>query len=260
MGEGVAEGIFFVVLWRGVKFDFLGMKEGVKKTAKTANKKTKIKTGHKIYFSRIVLYFTMRQQILSMALIFIVGVLIGALGMLILRQESNIALQAAERQGYWFVLLRKSNIEHLYRGVPGDKNRSTLIKTFIVKTGIPGERPTPLPQLMGKEYWLVTKKYVTDDPETAPYFIELNISKGEVEPFGPMPYEECSGPTSSAGRQCNWQIPGPFGLHGVNADISRLSIENPGSSGCIRHKDEDIIYLYNLLDPKEEIRYYVEDI
>ena len=69
-----------------------------------------------------------------------------------------------------------------------------------------------------------------------------------------MPYTECNG-------QCNWILPGAFGLHGVNGDLSRLSIENPGSSGCIRHSDEDITYLYNNLDPqKEEIRYYIEDI
>lgn len=52
-----------------------------------------------------------------------------------------------------------------------------------------------------------------------------------------------------------------FGLHGTGGQPEKLSKDDPGSSGCIRHKDEDITYLYNLLDPqKEEIRYYVSEI
>ncbi len=166
---------------------------------------------------------------------------------------------------YWLLLYRRSNIEFLYYGTPGEIHNSLLARMFIVKTGIPGERPTPLPELVdGREYWIITSKTATDNPETAPYFLTLNVPVREDEPFGPTPYLECNGPASpdgGLGGQCNWVLPGEFGLHGVNGDMSRLSKENPGSSGCIRHADEDIIFLYNLLDPeKEEIRYYIKDI
>jgi lipoprotein-anchoring transpeptidase ErfK/SrfK len=129
-----------------------------------------------------------------------------------------------------------------------------LLKTFSVKTGIPEERPTPLPQLVGRDYWLITDKASSkDNPETAPYFLTLNIPAPESSPYGPSPYDECNG-------QCNWILPGAFGLHGVNGDKTKLAEENPGSSGCIRHTDEDITYLYNLLDlRKEKVRYYIED-
>lgn len=159
---------------------------------------------------------------------------------------------------YWFILHRKSNKEELYRGLPGERLKSELIKTFQVKTGIPGERPTPLPQLIGKKYWLIIKKERSENPETAPYFLTLNIPVPDKEPFGPSPYIECK---SSSGKteQCNWVLPGAFGLHGINGDSSRLSKENPGSSGCIRHSDKDITYLFSKLDPKQEIRYYIED-
>jgi hypothetical protein len=162
---------------------------------------------------------------------------------------------------YWLVLYRRSNIEKLYKGIPGDKKNSTLIKTFRVKTGIPGERPTPLPQLAGREYWMITKKHRDDNPETAPYFLTLDVPWSDEEPFGPVPYEECySFAGALEGKQCNWVLPGEFGLHGVNGDISRLSDENPGSSGCIRHSDDDITYLYQLLEPeKDELRYYIID-
>lgn len=157
--------------------------------------------------------------------------------------------------GYWLVYYRKSNIEVLLKGVPGDKNKSRLVRTFRVKGGAPGERPTPLPQLLGKKYWVITKKFDSSENfETSPYFLELNVPASEVEPYGPAPYLECNG-------QCNWQLPGPFGLHGINGDESRLSSENFGSSGCVRHSDKDITYLYNLIDPsKEEVRYYIEDL
>lgn len=154
---------------------------------------------------------------------------------------------------YWFVLHREENKEDLYWGKPGVKEESELVKTFQVKTGIPGERPTPLPKLAGKEYWLITEKHAeTENPETAPYFLTLNIPVPTDEPFGPVPYEECNG-------QCNWILPGAFGLHGTGGNPEKLSPEDPGSSGCIRHKDEDITYLYKLLNPeKDEIRYYIE--
>ena len=154
---------------------------------------------------------------------------------------------------YWFLLDRGANREYLYHGIPGKGELSTLMRTFTVKTGIPGERPTPLPQLFGRKYWLVVRKESTENPETAPYFLTLDIPAPREEPFGPVPYTECGG------KQCHWKLPGDFGLHGINGDVSRLSEENRGSSGCIRHTDEDITYLYELLDPKkEEIRYYIK--
>lgn len=170
------------------------------------------------------------------------------------KADQSVLSAATQKESYWFVLHRKSNIEYLYRGVPGDVKKSDLVKELKVKAGIPGERPTPLPILLGREYFLITKKYETREiPETAPYFLELNIPTKEEAPYGPEPYLECGG------EQCNWELPGTFGLHGINGDESRLSEENEGSSGCIRHSDEDIIFLYHLLDPaKEEIRYYIE--
>lgn len=169
--------------------------------------------------------------------------------------KSQDTVVTPPKEYHWFLLHRKSNVEYFYRGQPGSIEKSRLLKTFTVKTGIPGERPTPLPQLVGREYWLLIKKESSaENPETAPYFLTLNVPGIEEEPFGPVPYKECNG------EQCNWNLPGAFGLHGVNGDQSRLSKENPGSSGCIRHTDEAITYLYNLLDPqKEEIRYYIED-
>ncbi len=160
------------------------------------------------------------------------------------------------KSSYWLMLHRKSNIEFLFYGTPGDKKQSVIKKIFKVKTGIPGERPTPLPELLGREYWLITKKESSaENPETAPYFLTLDIPAPESEPFGPAPYKEC------AGEQCNWILPGAFGLHGINGDNSRLTAENPGSSGCIRHTDEDITYLYNLINPeKEKIRYYIKNV
>lgn len=168
--------------------------------------------------------------------------------------EENV-LSPKITKHHWFLLERKSNKEKLFLGVPGDEKRSQLLKTFSVKTGIPGERPTPLPQLIGRKYWIIKDKTeVSDNPETAPYFLSLDVPGIESEPYGPVPYTECHG-------QCNWILPGSFGLHGVAGDPSRLSADDPGSSGCIRHSDSDITYLYNMLDPKkEEIRYYIQDI
>lgn len=155
---------------------------------------------------------------------------------------------------YWLVLNRKSNIEFLYFGIPDQLYQSQLLKIFKVKTGVPQEKPTPLPQLVGRNYWLITEKVPSDNLEVAPYFLTLDIPITEAEPFGPEPYLECNG-------QCSWQVPGAFGLHGINGDNSRLSPENSGSSGCVRHNDWDITYLYYLLDPrKQEIRYYIQDI
>lgn len=178
-----------------------------------------------------------------------------ALGNYLLSQQEKQAAPAKPKESYWFMLHRKSNKEYFYYGTPGNKDTSKLVKTFTVKVGIPGERPTPLPKLLGQEYWLITDEFETfDNPETAPYFLMLNIPAPSEEPYGPSPYTECNG------QQCQWFLPGAFGLHGTASDSSRLGPENPGSSGCIRHRDEDITYLYNLLDPKKEhIRYYIED-
>ncbi len=157
------------------------------------------------------------------------------------------------KNDYWLILHRKSNQEELLQGNPGIQSKSRLIKTFNVKSGIPGQRPTPLPQLLGRQYWLIVEKLDTSGSlETAPFFLKLDIPYVQDYPFGPTPYPECEG-------QCNWQIPGSFGLHGVAGDNSKLSAENPGSSGCIRHTDEDITYLYNTLDLTQEVRFYIED-
>lgn len=170
-------------------------------------------------------------------------------------KETPEVLSLQTQPTFWMVLHRKSNMEFLYLGKPGQKNQSQLIKTFVVKSGIPGEKPTPLPRLLGRAYWIITGKMESaDNPETAPYFLTLDVPVTENWPYGPIPYAECGG-------QCDWEVPGYFGLHGVNGDATKLSQTNPGSSGCIRHSDQDITLLYNLLDPdKAEIRYYVEDI
>lgn len=155
---------------------------------------------------------------------------------------------------YWLELHRKSGKENLYYGIPGDYNMSTLIKVFDVKPGVPGKKPTPLPQLLGRSYWLITKKEESStNPETSPYFLTLDIPTSEKEPFGPKNYNECNG-------SCDWEIPGYFGLHGVGGNPEKVSANDPGSSGCVRHKDEDIVYLYNLLEvDKSPVRYYIQD-
>jgi hypothetical protein len=197
--------------------------------------------------------FTWKKSLISFCLFILLS---GIIGYIAVHYEDQKQQVVTPKEAYWFVLYRQSNKEALYRGIPGDTSKSKLIKTFIVKTGIPGERPTPLPKLAGREYWKVVEKHPEpDNPETAPYFITLDIPAPSEPPYGPYPYTECNG------SQCDWVKPGAFGLHGINGDPSRLSVQDPGSSGCIRHTDEDITYLYNLLDPqKEEIRYYIEDI
>ena len=189
---------------------------------------------------------------------FVLGTILGAF--FLANHNSNSSKDSVlaadtKNESYWLMLHRKSNVEYLYKGVSGDASQSELIKTFKVKTGIPGERPTPLPHLLRREYFLIIGKMVVqDNPEIAPYFLTLDIPTTDLEPYGPSPYVEFNG-------QCSWILPGAFGLHGVNGDLSKLSKEDMGSSGCIRHSDEDITYLYNILDPnREEIRYYIKDI
>lgn len=155
----------------------------------------------------------------------------------------------AERESFWLVLKRESGIEFLYFGMPGEIRESILVRAFKVKTGISEKRPTPLPYLVGREYWTITGKYDShNNPETAPYFLSLDIPVSVEPPFGPEPYLECNG-------QCNWETPGAFGLHGVAGNPVRLSSDDPGSSGCIRHSDADITYLYALISAGN--RYYV---
>lgn len=185
------------------------------------------------------------------ALVLLIGLLFSQNAFINTKPNSQeIPIQSS----YWLLLYRKSNIEFLYHGTPGESSNSLLLKVFRVKSGIPGEQPTPLPQLLGRKYWLVVeKKEAEKDSETSPYFLTLDIPVTDGEPYGPLPYLECNG-------QCNWNIPGSFGLHGINGNLAKLSNQDPGSSGCIRHNDKDITYLYNILDPKiEEIRYYIED-
>ncbi len=198
------------------------------------------------------IYSTMNKRIIQLIVVLILIILGVVLAGVI---KKDVQAPTIPKKSHWLLLHRKSNIEYLYLGIPGEKEKSKLVKTFTVKAGIPGERPTPLPQLVGREYWKITGKVETkDDPETAPYFLILDIPYSEEYPFGPTPYLECDG-------QCDWILPGSFGLHGINGDPSRLSAENSGSSGCVRHADEDITYLYNLFNPEEdEIRYYIEDI
>ncbi len=160
-----------------------------------------------------------------------------------------------DEQSYWMVLYRKSEREFLYYGVPGKEEKSTLLKEFQVKTGIPRMRPTPLPELVGRDYFLITDKFETpDDLDTAPYFLKLDIPYSDEYPYGPESYLECNG-------QCDWILPGSFGLHGVNGDNLRLDASDPGSSGCVRHRDEDITLLYKILDTENEnYRYYIKNI
>ena len=133
-------------------------------------------------------------------------------------------------QNYWFLLHRKSNKEELFFGVPGVKEKSKLVKTFKVKTGRPGERPTPLPELVGREYWIITaKEPAFDNAETAPYFITLDVPAPEEPPYGPVPYLECDG-------QCDWDTYGAFGLHGVNQKYYGRYSGLPDASGSKKNK------------------------
>lgn len=196
------------------------------------------------------------QKMRKFVCISLTAILIGTLGFLLYKvnRDPKKNTPKVQTREYWMLLERKSNKEHLYKGVPGERKESVLVKSFKVKTGVKGKKPTPLPQLIGRDYWnIVDKMESFDNPETAPYFLVLDVPVGESEPYGPEPYLECDG-------QCNWELPGYFGLHGVASDESKLSENNSGSSGCIRHTDRDITYLYNLFEPKKDsIRYYVVD-
>jgi len=176
-------------------------------------------------------------------------------------EEKPEILEAAVsmKESYWLSLDRNLGKEYLYLGIAGSTESSKLIREFIVKTGASWS-PTPLPELVDREYWRVVKKEPSDNPETSPYFLQLDVPVTEDWPYGPVPYTECKDVNTGESIQCDWVLPGYFGLHGVGGDETKLSEEDQGSSGCVRHTDEDITYLYNLLDPgNEEIRYYVTE-
>jgi len=206
-------------------------------------------------FKKFISFPFSARQLTFVFLSITFGIIIGAGVVYYIRSEPSIPAQQATKESYWLLLHRKSNREFLYKGIPGDENGSALVKTFNVKAGVPGQKPTPLPHLLRRDYWIIIGKMETrDNPETSPYFLTLDVPSSDFEPYGPYPYVECNG-------QCNWDLQGSFGLHGINNDTKRLSASDPGSSGCVRHSDEDITYLYHLLDPnKEEIRYYIKDI
>jgi lipoprotein-anchoring transpeptidase ErfK/SrfK len=173
-------------------------------------------------------------------------------------EPEKIEDTASVQNSYWLALDRDLGKEYLYYGVPGELDNSKLEAEFQVKIGASWS-PTPLPQLLGKEYWVIVDKVSSEEnPETAPYFLQLDVPTTDEWPYGPVPYTECKDLATGENIQCDWVMPGYFGLHGVNGNDFKLSSDDYGSSGCIRHRDEDITYLYNLLDPKsEEIRYYV---
>lgn len=202
------------------------------------------------YHDRMYFMKKITFKIFALVVLIVIFIFLKAFG-----SGSGEVKKVATQKSHWFVLHRKANIEYLYFGEAGNVEKSTMLRKFSVKAGIPGEKPTPLPSLLGRDYWLVVgEEESKDNPETSPYFLRLDVPVTEEEPYGPVPYEECDG-------QCNWTLPGYFGLHGVNGDFSKLSELDAGSSGCVRHKDYDITYLYNLLDPKkEQIRYYIKDI
>lgn len=186
---------------------------------------------------------------------FMVLLAIGIGAYVLLTRPISQPVSPALKPQYWMLLKRASNIEYLFYGIPNDPKQSTVKKTFTVKAGVPGKKPTPLPSLVGRDYWLITHKLEAfDNEETAPYFLVLDVPVPSAYPHGPQPYLECDG------RQCDWELPGYFGLHGVNGDNDRLSLANEGSSGCVRHRDEDITYLYHLFTPeKNPVRYYIVD-
>ena len=131
----------------------------MKKKAKTKTAKNQTMKNRGIFFRLyfdMVSYFTMRaQKVFIFSLLFALGVLFGVFGVLhVIRYQSKEVLSLqVQKQSYWFLLWRKSNVELLYRGISGDASKSELVKVFTVKTGIPGEKPTPLPKLLGKGYW-----------------------------------------------------------------------------------------------------------
>lgn len=164
-------------------------------------------------------------------------------------------------RGYWFQLHRsragKQPTEDLYHGVYGDALNSDHVMTSTVNPGIDGKSPTPRPDLLGKSYWVITKKEQNQGDAInlmGPDFLVLNIDY-QNQYNGPLGYNEC-GP--SRNEQCFWPTPGEFGLHGTGDTSSRLT--DSGSSGCIRHSNDAITSIYNLLKNESgEIRYYISE-
>ena len=164
-------------------------------------------------------------------------------------------------EGYWFLLHRsraggKQPSEELYKGAYGDKSQSKLIRTSVVNPGVAGKSPTPLPSLAGVSYWTVTAKRINPegDPKNTlgPYFLAFDVPYSN-QFNGPLNYKECG---TDGATQCFWPEPGEFGLHGVGNVPSRLT--DLGSSGCVRHSNDAITEIYNILkNEKEEIRYYI---
>lgn len=94
------------------------------------------------------------------------------MGYSVKKDEKKVLSSIAQKESYWFVLHRRSNMEYLYLGVPGEENKSKLVKAFKVKAGIPNQTPTPLPQLLNREYWLIVDELEeTENPETTPSFL-----------------------------------------------------------------------------------------
>jgi len=199
----------------------------------------------------------------SILLSFLTIILVPVLGIVFQSKQEVRGEQivSTPKASHWFMLHRNIGEEILYLGVLGDVNNSKIVRKFQVKTGASWS-PTPLPELVGKKYWTIIKKESSkDNPETAPYFLQLDVPTSEQWPYGPTPYTECKDIYTGEPIQCDWVMPGYFGLHGVAGNPSKLTAEDYGSSGCIRHTDEDITYLFDLLDPEEEeIRYYIKDI
>src|SRR5688572_16212552 len=110
---------------------------------------------------------------ITISLIIILIMIAGAGGIFLNKPKiQKVSLQSDQQkvaQNYWFMLHRKSKKEFLYQGIPGDLANSTLVKEFQVNVGIEGQRPTPLPELVGRAYWNLIAEYDTAaDPETAP--------------------------------------------------------------------------------------------
>jgi len=109
----------------------------------------------------------MRSILIIIITALVVGIVGGIMLPIIRRGEVEGVNTIREEKEYWLLLHRKSNKEYVYNGVPGDIMHSELIKTFNVKIGIPGKRPTPLPQKLGYAYWVIeSEEKVVGNPET----------------------------------------------------------------------------------------------
>ena len=136
MGVGDSE---FSILFSGmvlfvVIFGRMGISmSNAKKKTTIINKAGAKNTGRKNLFMGN--YSTTLRRFFQLILIFLVIVT----GMLLLMPHKNKAGEkiVPPKESYWMLLHRKSNVEYLYKGIAGDKSKSYLIKTFLVKPGIP---------------------------------------------------------------------------------------------------------------------------